>query len=290
MVTLSSQAQLLRALDRAKEVTLVAYLLPRGAVFDALAAAARRGARVTVRLEGKPYYDARGGVHRLNRSAVAELTRAGADARLVDEDGVGPSLHAKAAVVDGALYLDDVNFSHGASGTILRDSTPTDAQMLRDAIDRRSDPPSTTFALRKSDALTLEAALLARARANADVVVESESIGTGSAIYSKLERLGRAGCAPRLLVSRQALSDEEHRVLAHLSASGVGVRVCNSNEKFALTGNRAWVGSANATSSYYDGDQLDWGVRTRNTSIVAELRTRFESRWSQARPFCLPSG
>ncbi len=282
MLTLSSQAQLLHALDRAKGVTLVAYLLPRGAVFEALAAAARRGARVSVRLEGKPYYDARGGVHQLNATAVAELARDGADARLVDENGTGPSFHAKAAVIDGTLYLDDVNFSHGTSGTILRDSTDSDAKMLCDAIERRSDPPSKTFALRKGDALTLEAALLVKARAKDDVIVESESIGGGSTIYSKLERLGRAGRAPRLLVSRQALSDKERRALAHLANAGVQVRVCGSNEKFALTGNRAWVGSANATSSYYDADQLDWGARTGSATIVSDLRSRFESRWQKS--------
>ncbi len=282
MVTLSSQGLLLRALGRAKEVTLVAYLLPHGAVFEALAEAARRGAHVVVRLEGKPYYDARGGVHRLNESAVAELARAGADARLVDESGAGPSFHAKAAVVDAALYLDDVNFSRGASGTILRDSSRADAQALRDAIAGRSGQPSTRFALRKADALALEAALLSKARARSDVIVESESIGAGSAIYSKLERLGRAGREPRLLVSRQALSDKERPALRHLAENGVSVRICTSNEKFALAGDRAWVGSANATSPYYDADQLDWGVRTRGTAIVNELRSRFESRWNGA--------
>lgn len=60
MLELSSQTQLTAALDRARSVTLVAYMLRRGPVFDALAAAARRGAKVTVRLEGRPYHDARG--------------------------------------------------------------------------------------------------------------------------------------------------------------------------------------------------------------------------------------
>ncbi len=283
MVRLTSQSAMTSALERAHDVTLVAYLLPRGRVFDALAAALQRGAHVTVRLEGHPYADAHGGIRRLNRSVVDELKRAGADARLVRERGSDESLHAKAALIDGALYVDDVNFSSGDAGTVLRDDSRRDARALRDAVAGRVDAPSREFAWRKRDALSLEARLLAGARSRDDVIVESESVGIGNAVYSRLERLGRAGRSPRLLVSREALSGRERSRLARLAANGVRVRVCASNEKFALAGDRAWTGSANATSAYPNPNQLDWGARTRDRAIVAHLRDRFESRWQSAR-------
>lgn len=284
MLELSSQTQLTAALDRARSVTLVAYMLRRGPVFDALAAAARRGAKVTVRLEGRPYHDARGGLQRLNRSIVEELARDGADARLVDEAATsGASLHAKAVLADDALYLDDVNFASGDAGTVLRDDSRTDARALRDALADRIDPPGRDFALRKRDALVLEASLLVAARRRDDVAVESESIGSGNAVYSKLERLGRAGRHVRLLVSRADLSRRERTLIARLVANGVQVRVCASTEKFALTGDRAWIGSTNATSAFFDANQLDWGARTRDRALIASLRSRFDQRWSEAR-------
>jgi hypothetical protein len=283
MIALSSERRLVGALDRARDVTLVAYLLPRGAIFDALAGAARRGAHVTVRLEGRPYYDATGGVRRSNESVARELSRAGVDARVVDDDGEQPQLHAKAVAVDGALYLDDVNFSSNGKGMILRDGSQADAQRLRDVVEGRTEHSSPSLALRKEGALEMEAALLETASRRDDVIVESESVGSGNPVYSRLERLGLAGRAPRLLVSREALSAKERRLVRRLVSDGVRVRVCPSNEKFALAGTRAWIGSANVTSAYYTPDQLDWGVRTRSRPIVSQLRARFEARWSAGR-------
>ncbi len=282
MFCLSSQAQLVSAVERAHDVTLVAYLLPRGPTFEALAAAAGRGAHVVVRLEGRPYYDARGGLRRVNQSVVDELARDGADARLVDDDGTAP-VHAKAALIDGRLYLDDVNFARDEESTIVRDDARRDARALRDAIAGRFDSPHRDFALRKSDALALEAGVLDAASHPSDAAVESESVGSGNAVYSALERLGAAGCAPRLLVSREALCAKERSLLERLRTNGVRVRVCSSNEKFALAGNLAWVGSANATSAFLTPDQLDWGARTGKRVVVDELRAHFESRWRSAR-------
>jgi phosphatidylserine/phosphatidylglycerophosphate/cardiolipin synthase-like enzyme len=283
MVRLASQSAMTAALERAHDVTLVAYLLPHGPVFDALAAASRRGAHVTVRLEGNPYLDTRGGIRRLNRSSVDELVRDGADARLVDADSKAESLHAKAALIDGVLYVDDVNFSNGDSGTLLRDDSRRDARALRDAVADRIDPPGREFAWRKRDALALEARLLADARCGDDVIAESESVGSRNAVYSRLERLGRAGRSPRLLVSRQAVTGKERALFSRLAANGVRVRICHSNEKFALAGDRAWVGSANATSAFLNPNELDWGACTRNRAIAAHLRARFEARWQTAR-------
>lgn len=283
MLRLTSQNAMTAALGHAREVTLVAYLLPRGPVFDAIAAALRRGAHVTVRLEGNPFVDPHGGIRRLNASTVDELARNGADARLVDGDGRGESLHAKGALIDGTLYVDDVNFSSGDTGTLLRDDSREDARALRDAVAGRVDPPSRDFAWRKRDALAFEARLLASARRNDDVIVESESVGSNNAVYSKLERLGRAGGSPRLLLSREDLTSKERKLIVRLEANGVRVRACAWNEKFAIAGRRAWIGSANATSAYLDPNQLDWGARTRDRTLVSHLRARFEARWQRAR-------
>lgn len=283
MLSLSSLPRAAAAIERARSVTLVAYLLPRGAVVDALADAARRGARVTVRLEGKPYFDSSGGVARLNRAVVDELVRAGADARLVDEDGTKPQLHAKAVLVDGTLYLDDVNFARKGEETIVRDERRADARALRDAVAERIDPPSRSFALRKVDALHLEAAALDAARRRDRIDVETESAGSGNVVYARLERLGREGLRPRLLVSREALTTKERSLLQRLESYGVRVRVCASNEKFAVAGRNAWLGSANATSPYPDTEQLDWGACTKSRSIASHLRARFEATWQTAR-------
>ncbi len=280
MLALSSQRRLLSAIERARDVTVVAYLLPRGELFDALAVTARRGAHVTVRLEGHPYHDARGGIARFNQSTVEALRRDGADARLVDTDGTEAQLHAKAAAVDEALYLDDVNFAKG--GTLLRDDCIRDVRALRAAAAGAAAVPSRRLALYKSDALALEASLLRAARRRGDVVVESESLGSGNAVYAQLERLGRSGRAPRLLLSRHTLDTKERSLVRCLERSGVRVRTCAANEKFAVTGSGAWIGSANATSAYLQPKALDWGARSRDARICARLRAAFETRWRSA--------
>lgn len=240
---------------------MIAYQLPRGEVLEALEQAARRGCRVRVRVEAKPYPDASSGILRHNRSVVRELRRCGADAGFDDLDGSTP-LHAKAAEVDGALYLDDVNFAK--NGTLLRVRSRT------------------TIAWNKRAALDSEKRAIESAKRRDRVEVESESIGGGSVIYSALLHLARTGSHPRLLISREALSEEERRLLGHLESNGVEVRACNANEKFAVAGKRAWIGSANATSSYPKND-VDWGLATKSRSIVARLRANFELRWERAR-------
>lgn len=264
MVALSSQHRLAAAIEHARDVALVAYLLPRGAVRRALQIAARRGARVTVRLEGRPSIDARGGIARTNARAVAELRACGADARLVDEDGRAPQLHIKSARVDRALYLDDVNFARG--GTLLRVSGRI---------------PAGSLACRKRAALDLEARMLQTARGR--VRVETESLGSGNAVYARLERLGRAGKRPELLVARRAVTVKERVLADRLRQNGVDVRACESDEKLAVAGARAWIGSANATWAYGTPDQIDWGLRTQSARLAGALRRRFEERWRTAR-------
>ncbi|MGH7736787.1 MAG: phospholipase D-like domain-containing protein [Candidatus Tyrphobacter sp.] len=279
MLTLASRTALIRSIERARNVTLIAYVLPRGAVFEALAAAARRGARVRVRLDGRPYYDAAGGMHRRNEATVKSLRGDGVDAKLADEDGAH-ELHVKAAIVDAKVYLDDVNF--GAEGTIVRDTSARDAAALRAALAGRRVRESQHFSARKDGALGIEAALLRRARCGA--IVETEAAGRGNGVWNALARLGREGLRPRLLVARRTLGEKERTSLERLARDGVCVRVCSSNEKFAVCGDGVWAGSANATSAYETPNQIDWGVGTRSTHIAARLRARFDARWQRAAP------
>ncbi len=271
MMTLVSTGAVLRALRGAREIALDAYMLHPGAVEDALVAAAARGAHVRVRLEGRPYdADGRGGVLRCNAEVIARLQRAGADAELDDTDAAHPQpLHTKELRIGAARYLDDCNWTGGAGETIVR--VPAGA---RDAVSASKRP-----------ALADEAGVLS---ANGqDVAVESESFGCCNAVFGALDRLARAGRAPRVLVAARdcAHNERERAALQRLVQDGARVRMCDANEKFALAGTRAWLGSANATAAFSQPDQRDWGASTAAPRIVAHLREVFERRWSRARPF-----
>ncbi len=292
MMMLSSTGTMLAALRDAHEITLLAYMLHPGAMEDALVAAARGGARVHVRLEGRPYADARGGLLARNRAEIAKLTAAGIDARLVDTDPRAPEpLHAKAVAADDALFLDDRNFNGDRGDTILRDTTARDVRTFRAAADGRDTAGSPWFAMHKRGALALEAKVIEAARPSSDLVVESESFGRGDAVYSALDRAALAGLSPRLLVARSELAHDarEAAALARLVHDGVRVRVCADQEKFAVAGSRAWVGSANASAAFAQPDTIDWGARTSAPPIVHRLRAAFERRWSTARTFEPPT-
>ena len=287
-MTLSSTAELLSSLEHARDVSLIAYTLPKGRVLDGLAAAAKAGAHVRVRLEGYIYKDS-GDVAAANGSAIAELRAAGADARLVhpDQHAPGAMLHCKAALVDGTLFLDDRYWPDDGADTILRDDFSRDAQVVADAVAEREDAPSPFFAIAKRESLASEARLLHEAHRGDDVIVESESFGASNRVYTALDALGRAGAHVRLLVSVRDMqgNSNERGALEKLSADGVSVRVCDADEKFAVVrGSRGWVGSANATASFDHPDQFDWGARTDASPILDHLRRTFDQRWQSASP------
>lgn len=284
MIALSSTADLVAAIRTARSVSLLSYTLPRGRVLDALRQAAAGGATVRVRLEGYVYKDD-GSIGSANRAAVAMLRRAGADASLVHakQDALDPMLHAKAAVVDGALFLDDRNWPDDGADTILRDDFARDAAMVRDAVRGREDPPNPFFAITKRGALASEARLLASAGRGDDVIVESESFGTGNRVCAQIDRLALAGAHVRLLVSARDLrgAAKEAATLDRLTRDGVEVRVTDSDEKLAVVnGKRGWIGSANATVAFDHPDQLDWGARTDAAEVLAHLGRVFDERWT----------
>lgn len=258
MIALSSTGEVLAAMTRARAVAVEAYTL-HGAVLRATADAARRGARVTVRLAAPPRDGRLAGE---NARVAAELRRAGAAVALQQD------LHAKEIRLDGDLYLDGKNWNRG--DVVLRDSDPHDA---------------TPVAATKRDALAAEAQLLRGARPGDAVVVESESFGCCNGVYGALRALGRAGAAPRLIVNERDLdgNDRERRAIAGLVRDGVRVRVGNDSEKLAAAGNRAWLGSANATVAVKKWDSIDWGLRTADAKIAGTVRRRLEADWQAAR-------
>lgn len=286
MISLSSTTELIAALAHARDVSFIAYTLPEGPVLEALANAAKRGADVHVRLEGYIYNDD-GTVGDSNARAIARLTNAGADAKLVHDGSDAPDamLHLKGAVVDDTLFLDDRNWPDDGGDTIVRDTFSVDARMVKDAAGGTGDRPTSFFAVRKRDSLASEARLILETGANDDVIVESESFGSNNAVYSAIDAAAHRGAHVRLLVAQSDLENNPHEAasLAHLIADGVQVRVCDADEKFAVIRSaRGWLGSSNATVAFSHPDQLDWGMRTDDPQVLGHLRNAFESRWAAA--------
>ncbi|HVS46157.1 MAG TPA: phospholipase D-like domain-containing protein [Verrucomicrobiae bacterium] len=281
MIALSSVDQLVCAVRNAREVTFGAYVLHPGRLMSALEDAARAGVRLHVRAEAQPYRNGGGG--QANAAAVARLRALGADAIVVD------GLHFKGAVVDRALFLDDRNWADRGD-TILRDDDPRDVGLARDAVSGRPVASTDRLAVRKVDALALEARVLADASANADIEVETESFSFGPQLYETVAHLAKLGRHVRLLVDRRDLAGNprERVALTDLARDGVQIRNCASTEKFAVAGRRAWVGSANAT--YGVPTQRDWGIRTESHAIVDHLRTTFEANWGKGAPVLRQAG
>jgi hypothetical protein len=262
MLALRSIGDVLTTLARARHIDVQAYTL-HGPVLAAVEDAARRGAEVTVELEGRPFESSNGHLAAENRRLARELRSAGAVTRL------GHPLHAKAIVADGTLYLDEKNW--GKRDLVLREDDPVEARAI--PMDKR-------------DALDREANLLSEARAGDDAIVESESFGSSNVVEHTLAALGLAGASPRLLVSERELRADarERNLLDRLMCEGVRVRVCADSEKLAASGDRAWLGSANATSPYGRGAMTDWGISTGDAAIVGAVRARLERQWATARP------
>ncbi len=267
MLHLSSTGAMLAAIGRAGEIALEAYTLPRP-VLAVLEEAARRGARVTVELEGSPRDDRAGRLKNQNARLVAELRASGVDAEL------RAGIHAKECRVDDALYLDEKNWRSG--DVVLREDDAARAAAI---------------SMKKHEALAQEAQLLDRAGSRDTVIVESESFDAGNEVYHALKALGRAGAAPRLLVTKRVLSGNhrEHRILEDLMRDGVRVRVCEDSSKLAVAGDRAWLGSANATVTFARDDMTDWGLCTGSGEIVPAVRARLEAEWASASALKLSS-
>jgi len=292
VIALDTAAGFIGTLGNAHRIALTAYTLHAGRVLGALEAAARRGADVRVRVEGDPLDDAAGTLHRANVAALAALRAAGAHAEATRPGE--PVLHLKAAVVDGVAWLDDRNWAGGGAERIVRDTDAADVAAVASAV-AGGPGADDHLATTKAGAQQLEAGMVARA-GDAPLALESESFGNG-AIYNALLHRAEAHLPTRLIVAGREVAQAGNRTerahLARLAALGVEVRAGDPrrgdlDEKLAVAGGEAWVGSANATyarDAY--GAQRDWGLATREPGVVDGLRAAFERNWAAARPLAV---
>ncbi|MFN2448195.1 MAG: phospholipase D family protein [Candidatus Baltobacteraceae bacterium] len=285
MISAATQAQALDALRRSRSVVLTAYILGRGAVLNGVFDALRRGTRVSVRLEGRPYKDAAGRLQAMNLRTVRALKAAGADAALVDGAGSAQlPLHMKALICDSAVYLDDRNWPDHPPDFIVRDDKPADVQAVRRAALEGLATAGRSFWTDKRDAEAAQTRLLSGARHARTVDVETESFGSSPQVFQALRTLALAHVRCRLIVAQRVVSPRSRHELALLERAGVRVRAGASNEKMAIVdGARAWTGSANASFAGTKGDQIDWGLRTAAPALVRPLRERFAANWAKAK-------
>ncbi len=265
-LSLSSVPDVLGRIGSAHDVAFGSYFLPHGAMRDALAGAARRGAHVAVTLQADPYRNPFGG--RCNAEAARILRAAGADVALLPSDRA--PFHLKAAVCDGVAYLDDRNWTKRGPEIVVADDDPKDVALVRDALAGRGGADR-ALATRKDVALAREVAVVEGAR-GAPVIVETERVAT-SPLTRALQQHARAGAKTTLVVGRSSRPNpQETSTIARLVADGVVVRTGGSNQKLALAGGTAWIGSGNATgASGRSAGQIEWGLRTRNRALVSAV-------------------
>jgi hypothetical protein len=190
-------------------------------------------------------------------------------------------MHLKAAVCDGVAFLSDRNWSK-YDDTIIRDDAPADVHAVHAAA-LYSAGYSRRVQLDKLSALAAESRIITPN--GGGVVVATEAIGYPSPVYSSLRSIAKSGAHPKLLISNYGYKELKHRHAAQLlEDAGVRVRVTHSCEKFAIAGRKqAWIGSANATSTHWNADEIEWGLRTRDPRIVRALESRFNRMWNTAR-------
>jgi hypothetical protein len=283
MIGLSSTDGLLSAMRNAKSIAFTAYTLPQGRVLDGLIAAAERGVKVRVRLEGWIYKGDQD-----NLAVIKRLSSVGADAQLEhtqQKDG-RRLLHMKSAIVDDALFLDDRNWPDDDRDTIVRDDFRQDIAAVRAADETIVKKEGSIFSVYKRDSLFNEAKLLWAARRGDNVIVETEAFGNGNVAYRALAAASRAGAHVRVLVSARDLENNssERRAIAKLAGPNIEFRACDGDEKFAIVnGGRGWVGSSNLSGAFDHPDQIDWGLRTDDAQILAHASYAFDQRWKSSR-------
>lgn len=284
MISVSSTAQMLEALRAARKVTFSAYFLKRGRVADGLEQAAKRGADVEVRADGAPYGDCRGKMPE-SRAVMRALRKARADAAFVHaSEGDGPALHIKAVVCDRVAFLDDCNWSRGGD-TVVRDDTPSHVRAIREAVLQRAGRTAGTLALSKTDALHAEARMLAMRPHSREVEVETEGLSASPVSHELRDLIGK-GILCRVLVSERAFKHypATHAAALSLQKAGADVRTVAVSEKIAIAGTHAWIGSANATSTYPNAGDVDWSLTTKDAHLAAVLKHRFDAHWRESKP------
>jgi hypothetical protein len=272
---------MLDAMKTARRVTFCAYFLKPGPVERSLEDAARHGAEVHVRADGDLYGDCKAKMP-ASRAAIRALQRLHADAAFVHtSDDDAPGLHMKAAVCDGVAFLDDCNWSRGGD-TVIRDDKPSHVRAICSAILERAAPPAGGLCLTKASALDAERRMLQHPRCR-QVDVQTEDIGRGE-VSKQLRELAARHVRCRVLVSERSFKSHRatHDAAVSLQKAGVDVRIAKASEKLAVAGERGWVGSANATTSNFNGADIDWSLTTNDARTVRALKRRFDARWRDA--------
>jgi phosphatidylserine/phosphatidylglycerophosphate/cardiolipin synthase-like enzyme len=279
-VGLASAGEVLAALGKAQDVAFTAYTLRPGRFSAGLEAAAARGAHVRVVLEAHPYDGGTGELAGANAAMVQELRAHGVDAAL--HDAGKASLHMKAALIDGVAFLDDRNWPDDGRDTVIRTADRDDVAAVRGAIVGK--PGSDAHLWTQKDEATRAEAATIRSAPGHQIAFESESFGFGP-VYGALRARAKAGDRVRVLVQSLDLAGSPRAAAAlhKLAAAGAEVRAGNSDEKIVVAGDRAWVGSANASAGR--PQTIDWGMRTKIPALVKALGTRYEENWQQGRPF-----
>lgn len=257
-VSLASVGDLAENIRHARNVALDVYVLRNPLLLYSLATAARSGANVTVRLGSPGAAPERAA----NAAVMRQLDAAGV--HVTAEPGFGPNaLHAKTAIVDDAVYLDDRNFTGEESETIVVE---------------RSKRVDSNYARTKSAALQDEANML-RAASGHDVIVATESLGPGLVVDALIERARRGDCV-RVMYNPETRDRASAQAVARLRAAGVHVRLSAENHKIAVAGDSAWIGSANASPGA--AEQREWGM-TVPKAVAARLRETLEYCWWMAK-------
>ena len=258
-----------REVAGARDVAFGAYVLrPDGPAQKALLAAARRGAHVTVTLQRDPYNIRDGVAH--NAASANALRRAGAHVQMLDLGD--KAFHLKAAVCDGIAYLDDRNWTTQRQ-IVVKDDAPRDVALVRAALTGGDASSNRAVALSKDTALARETSLVRHA-GNAPVVVESEYVSASPLAEALREHAARGARTVLILGSWRNHARSERAAIAALRRAGVEVLETGTNEKLALAGNRAWIGSANATGPYdaRTAGQVEWSVVTSVKALVNAVR------------------
>ncbi len=196
--------------------------------------------------------------------------------------------HLKAAVCDGVAYLDDRNWTARGPEMVIADDDPLDVSVVRSAVRDARAGDDAALATRKDEALRREVELVEQA-GDAPVIVETERV-RNSPLTEALRRHARAGAPATIVVGRtRHHSRGERSALRSLARDGVVVREGGTNEKLALAGDTAWIGSGNATGAWGRGArQIEWGLVTRDTALVNAVRTALDRDAAASRPSAVP--
>jgi hypothetical protein len=261
-------------LGAAHTVQLSSYILGSHTQ-SLLEAAARSGAQVHVILSGIATGAHADQLQQRNQNAIAELQAAGIDATLSST-----VLHIKAAVIDDVAYLDDANW-RATGDLIVQDRRSHDVarveRMFETATPARGNS-SSGLAMAKGTALVGESDLLRESGGSIDV--QTETIGPCEA--TRLLAQLADGHAVRVVVSRAAYENDTamQREARILQSAGVEIRTSNAVDKYAVVGDRAWIGSANMTSEL--PKMLDWGLTLSARVSVHAIEARFQNAWNHA--------